>query len=138
MDENLGYLISDTGRILRKAFDKRARRVGITRPQWRVLARLNREPGINQAPLAALLEVEPITLTRMIDRLQQAGMVERRNDPNDRRAWCLYLTEKAEPVLAQMQELADELHHDMMAGMQPNSGAQLTGLLTSLRDNLQA
>jgi MarR family transcriptional regulator for hemolysin len=137
MSESLGYLISDTGRILRKAFDERARRIGITRPQWRVLARLNREPGLKQASLAELLEVEPISLSRMIDRLQDAGMVERRSDPHDRRAWCLHLTEKAAPVVTQMQALADELHRDMMSGMGAAAHDQLAELLTRTRDNLQ-
>ena len=138
MDHDLGYLISDTGRILRKAFDNRARRAGITRPQWRVLARLNREPGINQAALAELLEVEPISLSRMVDRLQEAGMVERRSDPLDRRAWCLHLTDEAAPVVESMQNLANELHHDMMAGLNASDRDQLAALLTAVRDNLQA
>ncbi len=138
MSENLGFLISDTGRVLRKAFDERARRIGITRPQWRVLARLNRDPGMKQAPLADLLEVEPISLSRMIDRLEEAGLVERRSDPQDRRAWCLHLTDKAQPVVAQMQVLADGLHHDMMAGMDASQYELLFATLTSIRNNLQA
>jgi len=137
MNDSLGFLISDTGRTVRKVFNERARRNGITRPQWRALVHLKRQPGLKQATLAEFLDVEPISLSRMIDRLEESGMVERRSDPQDRRAWCLHLTEKSEPFFAQMQELSDELHSDMMAGMDAGAQAQLGQMLTQVRDNLR-
>lgn len=137
MSESLGYLISDTGRLLRKAFDERAREIGITRPQWRVLAYLSRQPGISQSPLAELLEVEPISLSRMIDRLEDSGMVERRADPQDRRAWRLFLTAKAEPVIDNLRTLADQTNTDMMRGLDDETHDQLCNLLGQIRSNLQ-
>ena len=87
MSEDLGFLIGDTARLMRRAFDERVRTKGITRPQWRVLGLLNRFGGSTQVVLAEMMDVEPITLGRMIDRMQDAGLVERRADPSDRRAW---------------------------------------------------
>ena len=95
MDENLAAMLADTARLMRRSFDARARQIGVTRPQWRVLSVLRRHEGINQGGLAELLEVEPITVCRMVDRLQEAGLVERRPDPADRRSWRLFLTAKA-------------------------------------------
>ena len=136
MQDFLGYLISDTGRMIRKAFDERARGMGVTRQQWRVLLLLRRHPGIKQAPMAELLEVEPISLSRMIDRLQDAGFVERRADPNDRRAWCLYLTDKAEPVLARIRHVADDLHIQMLEGLTQEQLSTMRNLLEQIRTNL--
>lgn len=138
MDEHLAYIISDTGRMIRKSFDERARAVGITRPQWRVLARLHLEPGIKQAPLAEYLEVEPISLSRMIDRMQDSGLVERRPDPLDRRAWCLFLTDAADPIVENMRELADGLHDDMLTGLDQQEQLTLRSLLDRVRANLNS
>lgn len=136
MNDPLGYLISDTGRMLRKAFDERARAIGVTRPQWRLLAQLNRQPGSKQAPLADLLEVEPITLSRMVDRLQEAGLVERRPDPQDRRAWSLYLTDKAKPLIDNIKHIADDLHTDALAGISDAQIRQFRETLDLMRTNL--
>jgi DNA-binding MarR family transcriptional regulator len=87
VSDDIGFLLGDAARLLRRAFDERARTMGVTRPQWRVLALLKRFDGSTQVTIADMLEVEPITLGRMIDRLQDAGLVERRADPKDRRAW---------------------------------------------------
>ena len=136
MSESLGYLIADTGRLIRKAFDERARAIGITRSQWRLLANLLRRPGLKQTQLADLLEVEPISLSRMVDRLQDAGMVERRADPNDRRAWCLFLTEKAEPLILQLRSVSDGLHEQALAGFVEAEREVLDELLERIRANL--
>ena len=101
--ESLGFLLNDMSRIMRKRFDRRARDLGLTRAQWRVLTRLRMRQGINQTTLADWLEVEPITLARHIDRLEEKGWVERRSDPNDRRAWLLYLDDSVRPILDEMQ-----------------------------------
>lgn len=134
--EMIGYLIGDTGRMIRKEFDERAREIGVTGPQWRLLANLRRAPGIKQAPLAELLEVEPISLSRMIDRLQEAGLVERRADPNDRRAWCLHLTEKCTPLVDSIYGVADELHVEMLADISPAEQDMLRDILARIRANL--
>ena len=84
MKDSIGFLISDVSRLLRRRFDERARLIGVTRPQWRALTALSRQEGMQQGALAELLEVEPITLCRMVDRLEEAGLVERRRDPADR------------------------------------------------------
>jgi DNA-binding MarR family transcriptional regulator len=107
MADQLGFLIGDVSRLLRRAFDVRARTIGVTRPQWRMLTTLSRHEGVNQGRLADLLDVEAITLCRMVDRLADAGLVERRSDPSDRRAWRIYLTENAHPILDELRLLAD-------------------------------
>lgn len=132
----LGYLISDTGRMIRKEFDERARVLGVTGPQWRLLAQLRREPGMKQAPLAELLEVEPISLSRMIDRLQELGLVERRANPHDRRAWCLHLTAKADPLVDKIKAIADDLHVQMLDGLSKQQLDDIRNMLEHIRNNL--
>jgi len=109
MNDSMAFLISDVSRLMRRRFDERARQIGVTRAQWRTLGTLSRHEGINQGGLAELLEVEPITLCRMVDRLEEAALVERRRDPGDRRAWQIFLTPKALPLLDQLRGLADGL-----------------------------
>src|SRR5258707_15845407 len=96
-EKPLGFVLHDVARFLRKRFELRGRdaQLGLTRAQWSVLAHLARQEGINQAALAQILEIEPITLVRLLDRLQAAGLVERRPDATDRRARVLYLTPAA-------------------------------------------
>ena len=106
MERSLGFLMADVSRLMRKRFDRRAHALGLTRAQWRVLARLRRREGINQTALADILEIEAITMGRHIDRLEENDWVERRPDPEDRRVWRLYLTDKAQPVLAEMEKIA--------------------------------
>lgn len=138
MTESIGFLISDVSRLMRKRFDERARAFGATRTQWKALAHVSRNEGLHQGALAELLEVEPITLTRMVDRLEEAGLVERRRDPADRRVWQLFLTEKSHPVLDRMHHIAGELTADALAGVSPDDLAQLTGTLELIRANLHA
>lgn len=136
MTDSLGFLISDVSRLLRKRFDERARLIGVTRQQWRTLSVLKRNEGSNQGMLAELLEVEPITLGRMIDRLEEAGWVERRRDPGDRRVWRIHLTEAAQPILLQLKTIADSLFVDAAEGISPDDQARLHALLEQLRSNL--
>ena len=121
---------------MRRRFDERARAIGVTRPQWQTLAKLSRVEGINQGGLAELLEVEPITLCRMVDRLEEAGLVERRRDPNDRRAWRIFLTDKARPMIDQIHILADGLFEDALAGLGDDARAALFQSLTRIHTNL--
>ena len=135
---NIAFLATDIGRLFRKRFDTSARAVGVTGPQWRVLAALHYHPGITQAVLAGLLDVEAITVGRMIDRLQKAGLVERRSAPADRRAWLLFITPAAEDLLGQLQLVAEAVMAEILADFAPAEFEQLVGLLNRLRDNLVA
>lgn len=130
------FLATDVGRLFRKRFDAAAREFGVTGPQWRVLGTLRQRPGLTQALLAAELDVEAITTGRMIDRLQKAGLVERRPDPADRRAWLLFATSAAEDLLDRLQRTAEVVIEDVLSGFSAEEGRNLAALLTRLRDNL--
>ncbi len=134
--DNLGTMIADVSHLMRRAFDERARGIGLSRPQWRVLTMLRRHEGINQGGLAELVEVEPITLCRMVDRLQEANLVERRADPADRRAWRLHLTDKARAILEEMRPMAFGLFEDAMSGLESAERADLFRMLERIRNNL--
>lgn len=136
MDETIGTVLSQVARLMRRAFDERARAIGVTRPQWQVLTLLNRHEGINQGGLAEMLEVEPITLGRMVDRLQDADMVERRPDPADRRAWRLFLTPKGKAQLDELRPLADETLSGSLDGLDADDRATLRRALERMRSNL--
>ena len=97
--ETLPFEIGETAHALRKAFDRRAVGMGVTRAQWKVLFRLERQPGLRQIELADMMDIEPITLSRIIDRLEEGGLVERAADPADRRAWRLHVTTTARPLV---------------------------------------
>lgn len=134
----MGFLISDVARLMRRRFDDRARAIGVTRAQWRTLVTLKRNEGCNQGQLADLLEVEPITLCRMIDRLEDAGLVERRPDPADRRAKRVYLTERSHPLLDQIRQIADALTEEAGAGIDPADRERIMAGLARIRTNLNA
>lgn len=136
MDENIGTMLGQVSRLLRRSFDARARAVGVTRPQWQVLSLLSVHAGINQGGLAELLEVEPITLGRMIDRLQDAQLAERRPDPSDRRAWRLFLTDRGQMLLDQLRPLALEMYEAALEGIDEADRVQLMTTLGRMRANL--
>jgi DNA-binding MarR family transcriptional regulator len=136
MEENVGSLLTDVARLMRRAFNERTRDIGMTRPQWQVLSVLRRHEGINQGGLADLLEVEPITLCRMIDRLQEAELVERRRDPSDRRAWRLFLSEKAYALLEQLKPLSTEMLGAALEGISEEEHRNLVNTLDRMRHNL--
>lgn len=136
MDDNIGSMIAQVARLMRRGFDERARSIGVTRPQWQVLSLLARHEGINQGGLAEILEVEPITLGRMIDRLQDAGMVERRHDPADRRAWRLFLTDKGNQLIDQLRPLALETLETALDGLDDAQRAAMMVALDRMRGNL--
>ena len=136
----LGFVLNDVARLMRKRFEQRARAaaLGLTRAQAAVLAYLARQEGINQAALAQLLELEPITLARLLDRLQAAGLIERRPDPKDRRAHLLYLTAAAYPLLDRIFALAAEVREDALAGVAEADRGRLLDLLIEMKANLVA
>lgn len=138
MPDSLGFLLNDIARLMRKRFDVRARRIGVTRAQWHTLSVLKRNEGCNQGMLADLLEVEPITVGRMIDRLEDAGLVERRRDPADRRVWRIHLTEKAQPILIELRAIADTMIDEVMEGVDPQDRIRMHAALRALRTNLLA
>jgi DNA-binding MarR family transcriptional regulator len=132
----IGFLIGDSSRMLRRIFNERITPLGLTQAQWRALVHLSRNEGLNQVGLAELLEVQPITAARLIDKLVAAGLVERRPDPNDRRAQRLFLTEQAAPMLAQIWEIADEIYEVVLGGIDTRDRDVLAGLLGRMRANL--
>jgi DNA-binding MarR family transcriptional regulator len=131
-----GFLLHDTARLMRRDFERRSRSSGLTRAQWSVLAHLARSEGSSQAALAETLEIEPITLVRLLDRLEDAGWVERRPDPGDRRVRRLFLTETARPLMEQFQQLAAETREASLSGLSEVERKQLTDLLLRVRGNL--
>tara|TARA_B100000749_G_C18340443_1_gene428768 strand:- start:352 stop:810 length:459 start_codon:yes stop_codon:yes gene_type:complete len=136
MDKNLGWLLADNARLLRRAFDERVRTTGMTGPQARLLLALERSPGENQAFHAERLEVEPITLCRMVDRMEDAGLVERRNDPSDRRARLLYLTPKAESEAVRIRAALDGMLDQMVDGLDKDEQAAFSRMLHRVSANL--
>jgi MarR family transcriptional regulator, transcriptional regulator for hemolysin len=133
---HFGFLLHDIARLSRKRFDARARTLGLTRAQWQALAHLRRNEGISQAGLADMLDLEPITVGRLIDRMEEAGWVERRPDASDRRVHRLYITERARPVMAQLEAVSNALIVEASAGLSPDQFEELLDLLTRIRSNL--
>lgn len=136
MNETIGFLLNDTARLYRRAFNARTRDCGITALQWRLMIYLKRHEGIRQGPLADLIEVEPITLSRMVDRLAEAGLVERRADPTDRRAWLLHLTPSAGATLEGVRRTADAIVEEATEGLSAAERDQLAALVERVRANL--
>lgn len=136
MIENVASILSDVSRLMRREFDARARDIGATRPQWQVLTTLRRHEGTNQGGLAELLDVEPISVCRMVDRLQEADLVERRADPADRRSWRLFLTPKAHVLLGELRPLAEAMIDEALEGIAEAERAALRATLERMRQNL--
>ena len=134
--DSFGFLLSDTARLLRRRFDQKARALGLTRAQWQLLAHLARSEGLNQAGLAELLDVEPITLCRLVDRMEEGGWVTRQPDPGDRRARLVFMTDQARTVIGRMLALADEVYDEALAGVDPAIRDVLMAALARIRVNL--
>ncbi|MEN0074485.1 MAG: MarR family transcriptional regulator [Paracraurococcus sp.] len=132
----IGFLIADVARLMRASFDRRVRRIGLTRSQWLVLSRLHRHPGISQSELAEMLEVERATAGRMIDRMERRDWLVRRPDPDDRRVNRLYLTAAAERVQAEMGRIAETLLDDAMACLDEGEREALTGMMERVKGQL--
>jgi len=132
-----GFLMPDIARLMRYRFDARARDLGLTRPQWRALLHLARNPGSTQTELADMLDVEQITLCRMVDRLAEAGLVERRADPSDRRVRRLHLLEPAHAIVDRLAEIGAELEEEVLSPLGPDERAALGRSLRRVRDGLR-
>lgn len=130
------FVLHDVARALRLETDRRARSCGMTRAQWVILFWLDRQPGLSQAELAELLEVEPITVGRLVDRLERRGMLERRPDPKDRRIWRLHLLPAAGPVLSRMANDRAEILEQITAGLDPDALASARDVLLHMKSAL--
>ena len=138
MEPNIGYLLNDSSRLLRRAFDERVRSLGLTAVQARLLLSLQKFPDNNQAFYAERLEVEPITLTRIVDRMEEAGWIERMADPADRRARRLHLTDKSRGIVSKLRTRVEGLVEDMAFGLSQTERTELTRMLEVVSQNLAA
>lgn len=130
--------VIDVARMLKTYADQRARQLGISRAQWTVLIRLDRCEGLKQSELADVLDLQPISLTRLLDRLAANGFIERRPDPNDRRANRLYLTPAARPLIEELSHLGEDMMTTVLEGIDDASREQLLRELGVMKDNLRA
>lgn len=135
-EDTVGSMLVDTSRLIRRAFDEGAKKIGVTRPQWQVLSVLRRHEGSNQGKLAEYMDIEPISLCRMLDRLQEAELVERRRDPSDRRVWRLFLTPKAEQLLLDLKPVGVEVMQMAMQGLSAQEQDTLHITLAKVKQNL--
>lgn len=133
---SIGILLQEVTRLMRREFIKRAKFVGLTQAQWLALAYLSRNQGINQTNLADMLDVRPITLARLIDKLEENGLVCRQTDPDDRRAFRLYLTDAAQPVIKQIWQYAAQIREKALEGLDDGSREQLLNILCQMKRNL--
>lgn len=137
-ERSFGFLLHDCARQMRREFERRARAIGLTRAQWAAIAHLRRNEGCNQSTLADLLDVEPITLARLLDRMEATGFVVRRPDPKDRRARLVYLTDKATPLIDQLADFAADARAVALAGMTAEEQERVIDLMIRIRGNLSA
>jgi DNA-binding MarR family transcriptional regulator len=136
LERSFGFLVNDVARLFGRRFDHNGRRLGLTRAQCRTLGYLARNEGINQAGMADLLEIRPMTLVRQIDRMEEAGWIERRPDPADRRARRLFLTAKARPILGRIWHVANETRNEALARLSASEGDTLIDLLQRVHATL--
>jgi MarR family transcriptional regulator, transcriptional regulator for hemolysin len=137
IEREIAFNIKDVARLLRTYVDQKASQAGTTHAQWAVLARLERTEGLKQCELAETLELQPITLTRLIDRLCENGLIERRADPVDRRVKRLFLTPAARPALDRLSALGQELMAAVLNGVDADAQQQLLDHLLTLKTNLR-
>ena len=135
---DLAFTINDVARLLRTYADQKAAQYGMSRAKWAVLARLDRFEGLKQTELADMLNLQPISLTRLLDSLCANGLIERRADPDDRRAKRLFLTPAARPLLDRLGDLAEELMGTALAGLDQRDSKALLAQLSTIKDNLRA
>jgi len=138
LDEDFLFLLYDVARTMRTRADQRARTRGMTRAQWVILARLERQPGLTQNEMAAIVEVEPITIARLVDRLEARGLVVRKADPKDRRVWRLHLTSAAAPILREIAKYRAEINQLITGGMAAATQKILRDGLLQMKANLAA
>ena len=136
-ERELAFRVMDVARLLKTYADQRARLCGMTRAQWAVLVRLDMSEGLKQSELAELLDLQPITLTRLLDRLALNGLIERRADPRDRRANRLFLTPAARPLLERLSTLGTDMMKTVLEGLDSRKLEQMLSDLDLMRENLR-
>ena len=134
--KSVGFLMHDVSRLMRRNFMRRAQKFGLSQAQWMTLFRIYRQEGVKQITLAESMEIQPITLARLIDSLEEADLVDRRRDPEDRRAFRIYLTEKAQPFLDEVQPLLAETREAAMVGFTEQEKSDLLQKLDLIKKNL--
>lgn len=132
----MGYLLDGSARLLRRAFDERVREAGVTSQQARLLLTLERSPDRNQAYYADKLDIEPITICRMVDRMEEASLIERRADPTDRRARLLHLTDRSRGEIERIRAALAGLMETMLDGFDESEQVQFAAMLTRVSENL--
>ena len=137
LNREFAFILNDVARMLRTYADQKAAQFGITRAQWVVLVRLDRSEGLKQSELAEVLDLQPISLTRLLDKLAECGLIERRADPVDRRAKRLFLTPAARPLLEKLGDLGEELMATALVGVAPYSVERMIGELGIVKENLR-
>ena len=136
LDSDLLIVLSDVARHMRTYSDQVARKHGMTRAQWIILSRLERQPNLSQSELSVLAEVTPITVARLVDRLEAQGLVERCSDPDDRRIWRLRVTPAAGPMLAEIKQFRVKLYRLMTEGIGPDEIETLASALSRMKENV--
>ena len=136
LSRNFGFILNDVARLLRTAFDRRVKSLGLTRSQWWVLNHLFRNDGVTQSELADILEVEKATLGRLLDRLEAKGWVRRESHAGDRRAKRVFLTEEIEPALKTMRAAAADLRRDALVGLSVEDQTRFVDALLAIKANL--
>ena len=134
--DRLGFLIHDVQRLMRKRFEARASGLGLSSAQWRLMVRVAKEEGITQARLAELLEIEPISVSRLVDRMEEGGWIQRRQDAADRRVRMIFPTEKASAAYADVKSLAGEVYEESLTGVPPQERRMLIRVLDTIVQNL--
>ena len=138
VDMNFLFSLGELSRLVRAYADRQAARYGITRAQWAVLAKVERSEGMKQSELAELMEMQPITLTRLIDKLCDNGWIERRGDESDRRVNRLYLKKAARPLLSKLAGLRSELTATALEGISPQDAHRMLTQLEKIKDNVRS
>ena len=136
LDRNFGFILNDVSRLMRTAFDRRAKSIGLTRSQWWVLTHLYRRDGLTQAELAEILEIERATLGRLLDRLETKGWLQREADPNDRRVKRVYLTDEVKPAMKSLRRIAAGLRQEALEGLDEHERDRLVDILIHMKTNL--
>jgi MarR family transcriptional regulator, transcriptional regulator for hemolysin len=137
LSRNFGFLLNDVARLMRTAYDRRIRKLGLTRAQWWVLTHLYRSNGVSQTELAETLEIEKPTLGRLLDRLEAKGWVKREHDAKDRRVWRVHLTDEVEPALRTMRAIAKDLRRDALTGIGAAERERFVDTLLAIKENLR-
>src|ERR1700739_2663724 len=137
LNREFAFMLNDVARMLRTYADHKAAQFGITRAQWVVLVRLDRSEGMKQSELAEMLDLQPISLTRLLDRLCECGLIERRPDPVDRRAKRLFLTPAARPLLEKLGDLGEELMATALTGVEREAVERMVAQLSIVKENLR-